>query len=96
VTVYEDGEISYLEVLFSSADIADFLTRYDLLREIVQQDIELIAAIEKERNQLDEIKQGLQVKKSRLISTQEAKKSQENYLGEQADQKEQGPEGYQE
>ncbi|MGI6488899.1 MAG: peptidoglycan DD-metalloendopeptidase family protein [Syntrophomonadaceae bacterium] len=87
VTVYEDGEISYLEVLFSSADIADFLTRYDLLREIVQQDIELIAAIEKERNQLDEIKQGLQVKKSRLISTQEAKKSQENYLGEQADQK---------
>ena len=47
VTVYEDGEISYLEVLFSSADIADFLTRYDLLREIVQQDIELIAAIER-------------------------------------------------
>ena len=87
VTVYEDGEISYLEVLFSSADIADFLTRYDLLREIVPAGYRAHRCHRKGTQPTGRDQQGLQVKKSRLISTQEAKKSQENYLGEQADQK---------
>lgn len=86
--IYENGEVSYLEVLFSSTDIADFLTRYDLLKEIVQQDMQLIASIEEERARLREAKEDLENKKCDLLYMRQEREAQESYLGEQAAMKE--------
>lgn len=40
--MYENGEVSYLDVLLSSADIADFLNRLEYVQEIVEYDNRLL------------------------------------------------------
>ncbi|NLU51012.1 MAG: peptidoglycan DD-metalloendopeptidase family protein [Syntrophomonadaceae bacterium] len=87
VAVYENGEVSYLEVLFSATDIADFLSRYDFLKEIFQQDMQLIESIEQERNRLAQTKEELENKKAELLYMRQARQAQEEFLGEQADMK---------
>lgn len=87
VRVYEEGEISYLEVLFSATDVADFLTRYDMLNEIVQQDMDLITSIGEERRQLEEKKQALQRQKNTLEAVLSQQQAHQQFLDEQADMK---------
>ncbi|MEN6392078.1 MAG: peptidase M23, partial [Syntrophomonas sp.] len=41
VYIYEGGTVSYLQVLLSSTSINDFLTRYDMLKAIVDEDVRL-------------------------------------------------------
>lgn len=88
VYMYEDGmEVSYMEVLFSATDIKDFLTRYDLLQFIVENDMELIETINKEKRALDVKKADLEIQKRELVdlkASQEAKKAQ---LSEQREEK---------
>ncbi|MBO8159018.1 M23 family metallopeptidase [Thermosyntropha sp.] len=79
VFIYEAGDVSYLEVLFSATDIKDFLTRYDMLSMIVEQDKELIEEIEEKRDRLNMQKSDLEVKKREL---ENARQQQENYIRE--------------
>lgn len=69
VFLYEKGgNVSYLEVLLAATDIRDFLTRYDLLNIIVEQDIELIESINEDKRELDLKKCGLEVKQKELLN----------------------------
>ncbi len=71
VFIYEKGgDVSYLEVLLAAADIKDFLTRYDLLNMIVEQDVELIKAINKEKKELSLKKCDLEIKQKELVNIQ--------------------------
>ncbi len=80
VFMYEEGmDVSYLEVLLSSANIKEFLTRYDLLCCIVDQDKEMIESIQREKRDLDIKKSDLEVQRMDLVS---AKKSQELKINE--------------
>lgn len=88
VRIYEAGEISFLEVLFSSSDFGEFLTRWDLLNQIVAQDKELIEDISAERDELKNKIASLEAKKVELIKTQNAKQSKEALLQEQTEGKE--------
>ncbi|ADI02624.1 murein hydrolase activator EnvC family protein [Syntrophothermus lipocalidus] len=87
VTVYETGDVSYLEVLLDSTDIVDFLTRYDLLKEIVSQDMQLIEEIQAERADLEQKKKLLEAKKSDLLYTKQKREAQAEFLEEQAGMK---------
>ncbi|MGE5396870.1 MAG: murein hydrolase activator EnvC family protein, partial [Chitinophagales bacterium] len=73
VKLYEAGEISYFEVLLSSSDFNDFLTRWDLMTNIFNQDQELIASISAERDELANKKVSLQNTKTQLIVVQDEK-----------------------
>ncbi|MEN6348808.1 MAG: peptidoglycan DD-metalloendopeptidase family protein, partial [Syntrophomonas sp.] len=84
VYIYEQGSVSYLEVLLASTDIKDFLTRYDMLNLIVQQDVGLIESINQQKNELDMKKSSLEVDKAEL---QNAKKDQEERQEELKSQK---------
>ncbi|MGI5880090.1 MAG: murein hydrolase activator EnvC family protein [Syntrophomonadaceae bacterium] len=66
VALYEQGDISYLEVLLSATDIKDFLTRYDMVNAIVEQDVDLIETIEKQKHDLETKKSDLSVKQNEL------------------------------
>ncbi|MEW6522445.1 MAG: peptidoglycan DD-metalloendopeptidase family protein [Bacillota bacterium] len=46
--IYKAGTVSYLEVLLQSTSISDFLSRFDMLRRIINQDVQLLAAMEAE------------------------------------------------
>ncbi len=89
VYMYEDGmDVSYLEVLFSATNIKDFLTRYDLLQYVVEQDMDLIDSINKHKRALDIKKSDLEIQKRELVSMREVQESQRSELETQSGQKE--------
>lgn len=47
--IYQNGQISYIDVLFGASDFTDFMTRMDLLKRIIQHDYDLIMKIQEER-----------------------------------------------
>ncbi|MGS0763345.1 murein hydrolase activator EnvC family protein [Syntrophomonas curvata] len=88
VFIYEKGgDVSYLEVLLSATDIKDFLTRYDLLNVIVEQDVELIESINKEKRELSLKKCDLEVKQKELRNIQAECLAQKEELDAQKDEK---------
>jgi len=52
--VYEDGQVNYLEVLFQSTDISDFLSRLEYLGYLVENDQNILADIRVQKAELDE------------------------------------------
>lgn len=68
VVLHEQGEVSYLEVLLSAIDFKDFLTRYEMVNSIIEQDVDLIAAINQQKHDLEMKKSDLEVKKKELES----------------------------
>ena len=66
VAMYEMGEISYLEVLFNSANLMDFLSTYYTIKEIVEYDTNLLRTIQEEKDQVEEYKNELELKQTDL------------------------------
>ena len=87
VFIYEEGDISYLEVLLGAEDMQDFLTRYDLLNRILQQDRDLIAAVQDKKEALGSKKTTLENQKVELEENQQSKKEKQEVLDEQIDAK---------
>jgi len=47
--IYENGQVSYLDVLLGANDFSDFTTRMDILKRVMNQDITLITKVKAER-----------------------------------------------
>lgn len=47
--IYENGQLSYLDVLLGANDFNDFTTRMELLKRVVNQDVVLVARVKAER-----------------------------------------------
>lgn len=73
VASYEAGETSYLDVLLSSENITDFISNYYLVTELAAYDSELLAQIEKEKQEIATAKETLEQSK-RDLNTQRASK----------------------
>lgn len=65
---YQQGSINYLEVLFEAEDFIDFLSRLNYIQAIVDKDMELIAEVEKQRDQIQAHKEDLEDQKEHLKS----------------------------
>ncbi len=89
VVIYEQGESSYLEVLLGATDIKDFLTRFDMLSTIVDQDKSLIASINKQKRELDLKMSDLEVQKRELQVSQGVQEEKKSTLSEQYNAKSQ-------
>ncbi len=87
VFIYEEGDISYLEVLLGAEDMQDFLVRYDLLNRILQQDRELITAVQAKKEALTSKKSSLENQRAELEENQQSKKEKQKKLDEQIDEK---------
>ncbi|MGB9859724.1 MAG: murein hydrolase activator EnvC family protein [Moorellaceae bacterium] len=86
--IYENGQVSYLEVLLQSTSFSDFLVRMELLGKIAENDMRLVeeikaereriaakkAALEAERDQLAKLKRQADGERSVLASRQAEKK----------------------
>jgi murein DD-endopeptidase MepM/ murein hydrolase activator NlpD len=68
----ENGPATYLEVLLSSQDFNQLLDRFDLMKEIVAQDVKLMEAIKEKRAQIEDKKEELEQKKAELLELQAA------------------------
>ncbi|NLT20696.1 MAG: peptidoglycan DD-metalloendopeptidase family protein [Syntrophomonadaceae bacterium] len=87
IVLYEQGDVSYLEVLLSATDIKDFLTRYDMVNAIVEQDVDLIDTIDKQKHDLETKKSDLAVKQNELKKNYEDQKSIKDTLDQQKSNK---------
>lgn len=65
--IYESGQINYLDVLFNSASFTEFLTRYNDLQLILEQDRELLTEFQTERERIVGIKEELEERRQELI-----------------------------
>ncbi len=65
-TIYEQGSVTYLEVLFNATSFSDFLTRLNNLKAIAANDLRLLEEIQAERDRIQLIKETLEQKKEEL------------------------------
>jgi len=87
VVIYEQGDSSYLEVLLGATDIKDFITRFDMLSTIVEQDRDMINSINSKKKDLDTKMADLQVQKNELEAAQGIQEQKQTVLADKLDQK---------
>ncbi|MCI8309859.1 MAG: peptidoglycan DD-metalloendopeptidase family protein [Clostridia bacterium] len=66
VAIYESGNTSYLEMLLTSADLSDFISKYYLISEIAEYDSNLITSIRNFKSELESAKANLENDKQTL------------------------------
>ena len=89
VTMYETGETSFLDMLFSSKSIVEFISNYYLLQQVTECDKELLNTIEKEQETITNTKQQLEDEKAKIDSAKIEKETKNNILKSQKAEREQ-------
>ncbi len=67
-SIYEVGNVSYLEVLFEARDFSDFINRFELLKRVVQQDSQTVEKVKADRQRLNNKKADLEVQQQALTA----------------------------
>ena len=66
--IYQYGDVDFLEVLLQSSDLTDFLTRFEYLRYIADNDQKLLEEVKELKQSLEEVKTSLVALKDGLES----------------------------
>lgn len=66
VSLYEAGDIVYLDVLLKSDSFSNFISNYFLIGEIIETDNNLLETIERQKTKIEEIKNVLEQKEKRF------------------------------
>ena len=74
ITMYESGEVQYIDVLFGSNSIFEFISNYILMEELFSYNVSLVQEADKQKKEMEEIVQKLESKKEQLT---EKKKQQQ-------------------
>lgn len=91
VTIYENGSVSYIDLLLSSSSFTEFISNYYLISELASYDLELLEEIQEEQRQIEETKKSLEndktevekLKSEKEVKTQElnaTKQEKEEYI----------------
>ena len=71
VSLYEAGDIQYIDVVLSSANIADFISNYFLVTELASYDTGLLEVVEKEKKEIETSKEKLDKEKEDMITAKQ-------------------------
>ena len=85
--IYRNGDVSYLDVLFSSENIEDFISGFIFLSKIVEQDQEIITSIQENKVLAEEKLKELETIRNEILALQEKKKAEEAEYMKQVDAK---------
>lgn len=85
--IYQEGQVSSLEVLLKATSFTDFLTRFDLMGKLAENDTKLLKGLETDRKALEMIKLGLEDKVERFNNLKGQKESKQNQMELQSRQK---------
>ena len=83
VVMYEKGETSFLDILFGSKNIIDFISNYYLLEQITQSDKDLLVNIKKEQEEIQNTKAQLEEEKAKVDSAKAERETKNNLLKSQ-------------
>ncbi|MFZ3101183.1 MAG: peptidoglycan DD-metalloendopeptidase family protein [Desulfitobacteriaceae bacterium] len=64
--IYEDGQVSYLGLLFQSSDLGDFITRMEYLSQLVANDQNILKDIKQQKEKMTQKKQELEGIRDRM------------------------------
>lgn len=87
VVMYEYGDTSFLDILFNSKNIIEFISNYYMLSQITQCDKELLETIEKEQEEIENTKKELEANKEKVSSAKTEKETKNNLLKTQKSQR---------
>lgn len=85
--MYIEGDVSYLDVLFASTSLTDFLTRYDLMAKVVDNDMQLLADLKTQKAELEQQKADLEAAKQELLDIKAEQESKHQTLASQSNEK---------
>lgn len=77
--MYMNGNIGYIEVLLSAADIKDFLLKKEMVQAVVEHDTDLLDYMQEQRNIMDTKKKEL---KTQIVSAESTKRQVESKKNE--------------
>lgn len=80
VAVYEAGETSYLDVLLNSQSVTEFISKYYIVSEVAEHDVELLNEIQTQKQEIETAKQDLEKSKEELTTAKSSKTSVANEL----------------
>ncbi len=66
--MYKNGTVGYAEVLLSSKDFTEFLTNLDMVKRIVDHDVELLKYLEEQKKLIEDKKAQLENERNRLVN----------------------------
>ncbi len=64
--MYQNGTVSYLEVLLASSDFGDFLNRYEMLKRVVARDAAVVKKVKSLKADLEKQKQSLEQQRDQI------------------------------
>lgn len=80
VVMYEQGETSFLDILFNSSGIVDFISNYYTVSQLIEYDTELLQTIENDKKEIENAKEELEKQKSEIEVLKNDKVSKSNVL----------------
>ena len=63
--IYINGQISYIDVLFGAHDFGDFLTRMDLLKRVLYNDVDLLNSVSQYKSDVEKL--GLKLEDDKIL-----------------------------
>ncbi|MBC8015093.1 MAG: peptidoglycan DD-metalloendopeptidase family protein [Sporomusaceae bacterium] len=70
--IYQNGQLSYLDVLLGARDFTDFTTRSELLKRVLNKDMELILKVKAEKELVLQTKQALDRDRASILELKQA------------------------
>lgn len=89
VTIYENGEISYLDVLLSSSSLTDFISSYYIVSELTAYDTEMLEELEAEKQQIENEKAQMEANQEKVKTAKETQEAKQSALKVAKSEKEQ-------
>jgi murein DD-endopeptidase MepM/ murein hydrolase activator NlpD len=86
-SIYENGQVSYLEVLFNSANISDFLSRIEYLSCLVENDQNIVGDIKGQQTELNHKKAELTTKMTQMAKLKQEAENAKSYLNDNKNKK---------
>lgn len=80
--IYENGETSFFEILFTSSSMGEFLNRMDFVSQVTEYDRKMLDRLKETRNDIDQKEKNLKKQEKELDSMKQEMVSKQNELNE--------------
>ena len=71
ISIYEEGDVQYIDVLLSSTSLSDFLSNYYLITELATYDTQLLNEVETQKNIIEEQNKKLSEQKEQMAENKQ-------------------------
>jgi len=92
--LYENGDNSYLNMLFSAQNFSDMLNRADYIEKIHEYDLEMLEKYQKIKKEVEDRKIALEEQHSELETNKQALEEEQAYLEELLEERKEAAEDY--